>query len=85
MNFIMPSTNEGKIQMYSESLARVRGGLQQLAAMKLQLEPELIKRQALGADIKDLQKAKNNLRLQELCLQDQETRLQERIVCLQTG
>ena len=71
--------------MYSESLARVKGGIQQIASMKMQLEPELIRKQALGEDVQDLLKAKKNLRLQELCLADQEQRLQERIVCLQTG
>ena len=85
MNFIMPSTNEGKIQMYSESLARVKGGIQQITSMKMQLEPELIRKQAIGEDAQDLLKAKKNLRLQELCLTDQEQRLQDRITCLQIG
>jgi hypothetical protein len=85
MEFALPNTNEGKLEMYSESLMRVRGGLQKLDDMKQKIAPELTKRRACGEDTKDILRAQYNIRLQELCLGDQEKRLQERIECLQTG
>ena len=38
MEFTMPNTDEGKLDMYSESLMRVRGGLQKLDDMKQKIQ-----------------------------------------------
>ncbi len=83
--FVMPDNPEAKIHIHSDMLARVQDGIQQITSRKVGLETELILAESQGRDTTELTKIKRNLRLQELCLVDQEKRLKGRIECLRTG
>lgn len=85
MKFQMPATVEGQIEMHNAMLQKVLAALQSVADHQSTLLHQLERKAALGLVTKEDITARKNLRLQELCLKDQERRLQERILCLQTG
>jgi len=81
----MPQTIEGRIAMHSAMLQRVRAARQNIARDQSTMLQHLKQKSALGFDIREDLKTFRNLHRQELCLADQEIRLQERIASLQTG
>lgn len=85
MKFEMPTTGEGQIAMYSAMLQCVRSALQDAAGRQEAVLQELKQITSKGQDARPVHQARKNLHLQELCLRDQERRLQERIASLQTG
>ena len=64
---------------YPAMLNRVREAQIQIAEYKARLMPEIERRLAANEPIRDLWEAKQRVRLQELCLADQERRLKEAI------
>ena len=85
MKFEMPPTQGGQIAMHSAMLQRVQAARQNIARDQSTMLQQLKQKSALGFDIREDLKTFRNLRRQELCLADQEIRLQERIASLQTG
>lgn len=85
MKFEIPTTPEGQIAMHSAMLQRVRSALINISRDQGSLQQRIGQKSALGFDTGADQKILRNLRRQELCLADQEIRLQERIASLQTG
>lgn len=71
--------------MHDVMLLRVRSLLQDAAGRREALLQELKQITSKGQDARPVHQARKNLHLQELCLRDQERRLQERIASLQTG
>jgi len=85
LKFEMPQIPEGQIAMYDVMLLRVRSALQDAAGRQEALLQELKQMTLTSQDTRNIHQARKNLHLQELCLRDQERRLQERLVSLQTG
>ncbi len=85
MKFEMPQTTKDQIAMHSAMLQRVQAARQSVSRDRGTMLQHLEQKSALGLDIRQDMKTFKNLRLQELCLKDQETRLQERLSSLQTG
>lgn len=85
MKFEMPPTIEGQIAMHSAMLQRVQAAQQSITRDQGALLQQLKQKSALGFDVRVDYKMLKNLHLQELCLKDQEIRLQERLSSLQTG
>lgn len=85
MKFEMPQTIEGQMDMHSYMLQKVRSVLQDVAGRQGALLQQLEQMTSTGQDARPVHQARKNLHLQELCLRDQERRLQERIASLQTG
>jgi len=85
MKFEMPTTREGKIAMHSAALLQVQAALINISRDQGSLQQRIGQKSTLGFDTGADQKILRNLRRQELCLADQEIRLQERIASLQTG
>jgi len=71
--------------MHGAMLQRVQAAEQDVAQRQASLLQQLERKAALGLVTKEDMTARKNLRLQELCLKDQERRLQERIEFLRTG
>jgi hypothetical protein len=85
MKFEMPQTSEDQIAMHSAMLQRVQAARQNIAQDQSGMLQQLKQKSALGFDVREDMKTFKKLRLQELCLVNQEIRLQERIERLQTG
>lgn len=85
MKFEMPQTIEGQIDMHSAMLQRVQAALLDIARDQGAMLQQLKQKSSLGFDIREDLKTFKDLRRQELCLADQEIRLQERITFLRTG
>ena len=85
MKFEMPRTPEGQIAMHDVMLQHVRAALINISRDQGSLRQRIGQKSALGFDTGADQKILRNLHRQELCLADQEIRLQERIASLQTG
>lgn len=85
MKFEMPQTPEGQIAMHSAMLQHVRAALINISRDQGSLQQRIGQKSALGFDTGADQKILRNLHRQELCLWDQERRLQEMITSLQTG
>jgi hypothetical protein len=93
VKFEMPTEPSEQIHMHEFMLGKVQAALQDTVTKRAILLPKLAR--ALDAsmdadgrgseDVKVLAAEKKALRLQELCLLDQQKRLRERIECLQTG
>jgi hypothetical protein len=66
-------------------LTRVRGAQSQIPSNYARLDKAIEDARARGMDVRGLMQKRKNLRMQELCLRDQERRLQEVIKSLQTG
>lgn len=81
----MPEAPSDQIQMYSTMLERVQEALKRIAPEYDRIDSEIEQKIAFGEDAKELAASRKNLRMQELCLRDQETRLQERISSLLIG
>lgn len=71
--------------MHSAMLQTVRAALQTTASQQIASMQQLRDTITAGQDARPIHQARKNLHLQELCLRDQERRLQERIASLQTG
>jgi len=71
--------------MHDVMLLRVRSALQDAAGRQEALLQQIERMISAGQDARPVHQARKNLHLQELCLRDQERRLQERLVSLQTG
>lgn len=71
--------------MHDVMLLRVRSALINISRDQGSLQQRIGQKSAFGFDTGADQKILRNLRRQELCLRDQEIRLQERITSLQTG
>lgn len=69
--------------MYSAMLSRVREAVAQIDSRYRLIDAELEQRIARGEDTREILQAKRDLRKEQLCLIDQEKRLQERITSLQ--
>ena len=85
MKFTMPDNPADQTRMHGAMLARVGEAKQQISTALDRIAPELEGRMKAGQDIRELTQTRKRLHLQELCLIDQERRLQERISFLQTG
>ena len=83
MKFTMPDSPADQVRMHSTLLARVGEAKQQIASALERIAPEIDSRMKAGQDIRELAQTRKRLHLQELCMIDQERRLQERISFLQ--
>ena len=88
MKFTMPDNPAEQIRMHSIILDRVHETLRQVPVDMARITADIDSRLAKGISplkIQTLTQTRKNLHRQELCLRDQERRLQERIASLQTG
>ena len=88
MKFKMPDNSAEQIRMHSIILDRVHETLRQVPVDMARISGDIDSRLATGVSILKVQtfiQTRKNLHRQELCLRDQERRLQERIALLQTG
>ena len=85
MKFELPPTPDAQIVMHSAMLQGVQAARQNITRDQAAMLQHLKQKSALGFDIREDLKTFRNLHRQELCLADQEIRLQERISSLQTG
>ena len=89
MKFKMPDNPAEQIRMHSIILDRVHETLRQVPVDMARISEDIDSRLATGVSILKVQtliQTRKNLHRQELCLRDQERRLQERIeLLLQTG
>jgi hypothetical protein len=85
MKFTMPVDPSEQIQIHNAMVARIGQARQQISANKAHISQDLHLADPGSEDFKKLVQASKNLRMQELCLIDQEKRLRERIDCLRTG
>ena len=88
MKFKMPDNPAEQIRMHSIILDRVHETLRQVPVDTARISEDIDSRLATGVSILKVQtfiQTRKNLHRQELCLRDQERRLQERIALLQTG
>jgi hypothetical protein len=81
----MPEDPCEQIQIHEAMIARCGQAKQQIAAMKARISRDLDLADPGSEDYRKLFQAGKNLRMQELCLLDQEKRLKERIDCLRIG
>jgi|WetSurMetagenome_2_1015567.scaffolds.fasta_scaffold377123_2 hypothetical protein len=85
MKFTMPESPIDQIQIHNAMVARIGQARQQISTTKAHMSQDLHLADPGSEDYKKLVRARKNLRMQELCLIDQEKRLKERIDCLRTG
>jgi hypothetical protein len=85
MKCTMPEGPIDQIQIHNAMVARIDQALQQIPVTKAHISEDLTRTEPGSEDYKKLMQACKNIRMQELCLMDQEKRLKERIACLQTG
>jgi hypothetical protein len=85
MRFTMPDDPCEQIQIHEAMVARCSQAKQQISASKARISRDLSLVEPGSEDYKKLVQAGKNLRMQELCVIDQEKRLKERINCLRTG
>lgn len=88
MKFTMPDNPAEQIKMHSIMLDHVHDTLQQVPSDMARVTADIDNKLAQGISslkIQTLIQTRKNLHRQELCLRDQERRLQERIALLQTG
>lgn len=83
--FTMPEDPYERIRIHEAMVARCGQAKQQIVATKARISQDLRLADPGSEDYKKLVQAGKNLRMQELCLIDQEKRLRERIDCLRTG
>lgn len=85
MRFTMPEDPCEQIQIHESMVARCSQAKQQIVATKARISQDLSLADPGSEDYKKLVQAGKNLRMQELCVIDQEMRLKERINCLRIG
>jgi hypothetical protein len=81
----MPTDPAEQVRMYAHMVAKVQFAQSDIAAKTAKILPEIDRRMKAGEDVRKLMQARKNLRMQQLCLEDQEKRLKERLVSLVTG
>ena len=85
MRFTMPEDPCEQIQIHEAMVARCGQAKRQILATKARISQDLGLADLGSEDYRKLVQAGKNLRMQELCVIDQEKRLRERIDCLRTG
>jgi hypothetical protein len=85
MKFTMPVNSAEQIQIHNAMVARIGKARQQISITKARISQDLHLADLGSEAYKKLVQAGKNLRMQELCLIDQEERLKERIDCLRIG
>ncbi|OPY52703.1 MAG: hypothetical protein A4E48_00992 [Methanosaeta sp. PtaU1.Bin060] len=85
MKFIIPLGPAQQILLHEEMLQRVEMALDQTSVRLERLSAEIQAKAAANERYVELHQAHKEVRVQLLCLQDQQKRLQEGIKCLQTG
>lgn len=85
MKFTMPVDPAKQISIHSAMVDRIGHALQKIAATKAHISEDFCRADPGSEDYRKLVQAGKNLRMQEICLIDQEKRLRERIDCLQIG
>lgn len=83
LKFTMPAEPADQIRMYRIMLRKVQVAVAQINSRYSLIDSELEQRIARGEDAREILQAKRGLREEQLCLLDQEKRLQERISSLQ--
>ncbi|MHB8118665.1 MAG: hypothetical protein ACYDHX_08070 [Methanothrix sp.] len=82
MKFTPPTDPGQTAQMYEAMLGRVAEARLQIRAYMAQIEPEMARLMATNQDARELYQTKKKLHLQELCLEDQERRLEGALASL---
>jgi hypothetical protein len=85
MKFAMPKGPIDQIQIHNAMVARIGQARQQISTNKAHISQDLRLADPGSEGYMKLVQAGKSLRMQELCLIDQEKRLKERIDCLRTG
>jgi hypothetical protein len=85
MKFAMPKGPIDQIQIHNAMVARIGQARQQIVSTQAHVSQDLRLADPGSEAFKRLVQVGKYLRMQELCLIDQERRLKERIDCLQTG
>ena len=77
MKFSMPTEPSHRAQLYEHRFPRVVEAKEHVVEQMDRISPELESRAAAGEDVRELYQTHKKLHLQELCLVDQEKRLEE--------
>lgn len=85
MRFTMPKDPTEQIQIHEAMIVQCGQAMQQIDAARSRISQDLGQVKLGGEDHRKLLQAGKNLRMQELCVIDQEKRLKERIASLRIG
>ena len=80
MKFVMPSDPIARSQIHLEMLAKVQTALREIGVFMLRAPAEIERLRSAGQDASQLLNKRKDLHRHELCLRNQERRLQEALL-----
>ena len=80
MKFTMPSDPIARSQIHLKMLERVQKALREIGVFMLKAPAEIDRLRSAGQDVSALLNKRKELHRHELCLRDQERRLQEALL-----